>query len=81
MHPDRAGDLPNVFVMESGEGQMSFVSDRLSESLLTETEGTSVILRGEPTHHGSLPQRYAPMGRTRPRRSPGIWGADGLRGH
>ncbi|GAB3841911.1 superoxide dismutase family protein [Nesterenkonia populi] len=62
LHPERAGDLPNVFIMESGDAQMSFVTDRLSEGLITGDEGTSIILRAEPTHHGSLPERYAPYG-------------------
>lgn len=62
LHPERAGDLPNIFVMESGDAQMSFVSDRLSEELLTSGDGTSIILRGVPTHHGHLPERYAPYG-------------------
>lgn len=61
-HPDRAGNLPNILINQDGSGHLEFVTDRLSEDLLLEDDGRSVIVHSEPDHHGNIPARYAPYG-------------------
>ena len=61
-HPDRAGNLPNLLINQDESGQFEVVTDRLSEELLLEGDGTAVIIHSQPDHHGNLPERYAPYG-------------------
>ncbi|WP_150460716.1 superoxide dismutase family protein [Nesterenkonia ebinurensis] len=61
-HPDRAGNFPNVLVNQDGTGSIEFVTDRLSQQLLLEDGGRSVIVHSDPDHHGNIPSRYAPYG-------------------
>lgn len=61
-HPDHAGDLPNILVVDDGTAQLTVVTDRLTPELLREGEGAAVIVHAQADNHGNIPERYAPFG-------------------
>lgn len=61
-HPAHAGDLPNLMVAEDGTARLTVVTDRITPELLTEGDGTAVIIHSGADNHGNVPERYAPAG-------------------
>ncbi len=61
-HPDHAGDLPPILVQESGEGHLTFQTDRLTAEHLQDEDGAAMMLHSEPDNFANIPERYAPDG-------------------
>lgn len=61
-HPQHAGDMPQLLVMESGEATMSFETDRFSLADLEDDDGAVVMIHSEPDNYANIPERYAPEG-------------------
>ncbi|WP_313816464.1 superoxide dismutase family protein [Citricoccus sp.] len=61
-HPDHAGDLPPILVQESGEGLLTFHTDRLTAEHLQDQDGAAMMLHSEPDNFANIPERYAPDG-------------------
>ncbi|XKH56867.1 superoxide dismutase family protein [Citricoccus nitrophenolicus] len=61
-HPDHAGDLPPILVQESGEGHLTFQTDRLTAEHLQDEDGAAMMLHSGPDNFANIPERYAPDG-------------------
>ncbi|MGW9551965.1 superoxide dismutase family protein [Citricoccus zhacaiensis] len=61
-HPDHAGDLPPILVQESGEGHLTFQTDRLTAEHLQDEDGAAMMLHSDPDNFANIPERYAPDG-------------------
>lgn len=61
-HPDHAGDLPSLLVMENGQAQLSFRTDRVSLTDVTDADGAALMLHSEPDNFANIPERYAAGG-------------------
>lgn len=61
-HPGHAGDLPTLLVNEDGAGSMTVVTDRLDEALLTDDDGSAIMVHSLPDNFANIPERYAPAG-------------------
>ena len=57
-HPEHAGDLPVLLVMEDGTAQMSVATDRIDEAMLTDEDGTAVVIHGDEDNFANVPERY-----------------------
>ena len=65
-HPDHAGDMPVLLVMEDGTAQMSVVTDRFDESMLTDDDGTAVVIHADEDNFAHVPDRYLDEGEDEP---------------
>ena len=61
-HPDHAGDLPTLLVMEDGTATLTFHSDRLSMDELNDEDGAALIVHSTADNYANIPERYAPDG-------------------
>lgn len=61
-HPDHAGDLPSLLVMENGQAHLSFRTDRVALNDLTDGDGAALMLHGGRDNFANIPERYAPGG-------------------
>ncbi|MGD7001719.1 superoxide dismutase family protein [Corynebacterium halotolerans] len=61
-HPDHAGDLPSLLVMEDGSASLQFATDRLSLADLDDEDGAAVIVHSDADNYANIPDRYAPEG-------------------
>lgn len=61
-HPDHAGDLPALLVMESGEANMTFQTDRLNAENLLDDDGSALMIHSDPDNYANVPERYASEG-------------------
>lgn len=61
-HPQHAGDMPQLLVMESGEATMSFETDRFSIADLEDDDGAAVMIHSDPDNYANIPERYATEG-------------------
>lgn len=61
-HPEHAGDLPALLVMESGEAKMTFQTDRLTQENLMDDDGSAVMIHSDPDNYANIPERYAAEG-------------------
>lgn len=61
-HPDHAGDLPTLLVMEDGTASITFDSDRLSMDDLNDDDGAAVIVHSDADNYANIPERYAAGG-------------------
>lgn len=59
-HPDHAGDMPPLLVMENGKAEISFQTDRFTPEDLGAGEGTAVMIHAGPDNFAHIPERYAP---------------------
>lgn len=57
-HPDHAGDLPVLLVKEDGTAQMSVATDRIDEAMLTDEDGTAVVIHSDEDNFANVPERY-----------------------
>lgn len=60
-HRDHAGDLPPLFVPQSGTLDVTFQTDRFTLAELTEGDGSALIIHEGPDNLANIPERYAPM--------------------
>ena len=74
-HPDHAGDLPALLVMESGRAAMSFETDRLPAENLRDDNGSALMIHSGPDNYANIPERYAPEGPDEDTRSTGDAGS------
>lgn len=61
-HPDHAGDLPTLLVMEDGTATLTFDSDRLAMDQLDDDDGAAVVVHSDADNYANIPDRYAPDG-------------------
>jgi superoxide dismutase, Cu-Zn family len=61
-HPDHAGDLPQLLVQESGDGALSFQTDRLTLADLRDEDGAAFMIHDGPDNYANIPERYASDG-------------------
>lgn len=59
-HPEHAGDLPPLLVMENGKAETSFQTDRFTPEDLSADGGTAVMIHAGPDNFAHIPERYAP---------------------
>lgn len=57
-HPHHAGDLPTLLVNQDGTAEMSVVTDRLGMPLLSDFDGSAVVIHAEPDNFANVPDRY-----------------------
>ena len=61
-HGEHAGDLPSLYVGESGTGELSAVTDGLTVADLTDDDGSAVMVHAGRDNFANVPERYAPGG-------------------
>lgn len=61
VHGQHAGDLPPLFVPESGAVDVTFQTDRFTLAELTEGDGSALIIHEGPDNLANIPERYVPM--------------------
>jgi superoxide dismutase, Cu-Zn family len=61
-HGHHPGDLPLLFVTESGAGSLTAVTDALTLADLTDDDGTAIVVHAEADNYANIPERYAPGG-------------------
>jgi Cu-Zn family superoxide dismutase len=61
-HGDHAGDLPTLYVGESGDGSLTTVTDALTLPDLTDDDGSALMVHAERDNYAHIPERYAPGG-------------------
>lgn len=59
-HPDHAGDMPPLLVMENGQAHTSFQTDRFTPADLEADAGTAVMIHAGADNFAHIPERYAP---------------------
>jgi Cu-Zn family superoxide dismutase len=60
-HGQHAGDLPPLFVPESGAVDVTFQTDRFTLGELTEGDGSALVIHEGPDNLANIPERYVPM--------------------
>jgi superoxide dismutase, Cu-Zn family len=61
-HGEHAGDLPLLFVSESGTGTLTAVTGALTLDQVTDDDGSAVVVHADPDNYANVPERYAPGG-------------------
>jgi Cu-Zn family superoxide dismutase len=61
-HGEHQGDLPSLFVEQSGSGSLTAVTDALSLADLTDDDGSAVMVHAGRDNFANIPERYAPGG-------------------
>ncbi len=61
-HGQHAGDLPSLFVGQSGTGDLTAVTDAFTLADLTDDDGSAVMVHAGPDNFANIPERYAPEG-------------------
>lgn len=61
-HPDHAGDMPPLLVTESGDAELTFLTDRFTLADLEDEDGSAVIIHSDPDNFAHVPERYAAEG-------------------
>jgi Cu-Zn family superoxide dismutase len=61
-HGDHPGDLPALYVAESGAGSLTAVTDALALADLTDDDGSAVMVHAGPDNLANIPERYAAGG-------------------
>ena len=74
-HPEHAGDLPALLVMESGEAKQTFQTDRLTTENLMDDNGSALMIHSDPDNYANIPERYAAAGPDEDTRSAGDAGS------
>jgi Cu-Zn family superoxide dismutase len=57
-HPDHAGDLPPLLVLQDGTAYLSVSTDRFTMDDLLDEDGSSLIVHERPDNFGNIPDRY-----------------------
>ena len=74
-HGEHPGDLPSLYVAESGTGSMTVVTDALALPDLTDDDGSAVMVHEARDNYANIPERYAPGGPDQMTRNTGDAGA------
>lgn len=74
-HGSHPGDLPVLYVTESGSGSLTAVTDAFAISDLTDADGSAVMVHADPDDYAHIPARYAPGGPDAVTRNTGDAGA------
>jgi Cu-Zn family superoxide dismutase len=61
-HGDHPGDLPALYVTESGAGSLTAVTDAVTLADLADDDGTAAMVHALRDNYASIPERYAPDG-------------------
>ena len=61
-HGQHAGDLPVLYVDQSGSGALQTVTDGFTLAEFTEDDGSAVMVHAGPDNYANVPERYAPGG-------------------
>ena len=61
-HPDHAGDLPQLLVTDSGDAELTFLTDRFTLADLTDGDGAAVIIHSDSENYANVPGCYATDG-------------------
>lgn len=61
-HGEHPGDLPSLFVEDSGAGSLEFVTDAVTLADLTDDDGSAVMIHADRDNYANIPERYAPNG-------------------
>ncbi|MFP5370800.1 MAG: superoxide dismutase family protein [Actinomycetes bacterium] len=61
-HGAHPGDLPVLYVTESGTGSLSTVTGALTLDDLVDDDGSAVMVHAGPDNYANIPERYAPAG-------------------
>ncbi len=61
-HGDHVGDLPTLYVGESGDGSLTAVTDALTLTDLTDDDSSAVMVHADRDNYAHVPERYAPGG-------------------
>jgi Cu-Zn family superoxide dismutase len=61
-HGEHPGDLPSLFVAESGTGTLTAVTDALTLADLTDDDGSAAMVHAGRDNYANIPERYAPDG-------------------
>lgn len=61
-HGEHPGDLPTLYVAESGTGSLTVVIDALPLADLTDDDGSAVMVHASRDNYANIPERYAPGG-------------------
>jgi Cu-Zn family superoxide dismutase len=61
-HGEHPGDLPLLYVTESGTGSLTAVTSALSLADLADDDGSAVMVHADPDNYANIPERYAPEG-------------------
>lgn len=57
-HPDHAGDLPSLLVMDNGEATLAATTDRFTIDDLLDEDGTAFMVHSEADNFAHIPDRY-----------------------
>lgn len=60
--PEDTGDLPQLLVTDSGDAELTFLTDRFTLADLTDGDGAAVIIHSDPDNYANVPGRYATDG-------------------
>lgn len=61
-HPTHAGDLPMLQVGADGRGTVTATNEHLTQALLEDADGSSLVIHGGPDNYANIPTRYASAG-------------------
>lgn len=61
-HPDHAGDLPSLYVTDSGQGNLVTLTDRFALDELRDEDGSAVMIHTGTDNYANISDRYAPEG-------------------
>jgi len=61
-HGDHSGDLPALYVTESGAGTLTAVTDAVTLADLADDDGTAAMVHALRDNYANIPERYAPDG-------------------
>ena len=61
-HGQHPGDLPVMYVTESGAGSLTAVTGALTLADLVDDDGSAVMVHANPDNYANIPERYAPAG-------------------
>jgi Cu-Zn family superoxide dismutase len=61
-HGEHPGDMPTLYVTESGTGSLKFVTKALALADLTDDDGSAVMVHAGRDNYANVPERYAPGG-------------------
>lgn len=61
-HGAHAGDLPSLYITETGQGTLQMITDGFTTEELLGGDGSAVMIHSGPDNFGNIPERYAPEG-------------------
>lgn len=61
-HGAHAGDLPSLYITESGQGTLMTVVDGFTAAELLAEDGSAMMIHSAPDNFANIPERYAPEG-------------------